>query len=74
MSAHNTTPPDDCAPVRFLSPDDVAKLSGWALDSVWSYARAGKIPFRRFGRRWLISRADLETWYASLPGATEGGA
>lgn len=41
---------------------DIAEMLHMARDSVYEMLRSGEIPSRRFGRRFIISRAAFLEW------------
>lgn len=47
-----------------LSPQDVARETGLSLSFVYRLLRAGKIPHRKFGTRFIVGRQALERYLA----------
>lgn len=52
------------------TPAQVADLLGISLSGVYNHLRAGTIPSRRVGARWLISRRQFHDW---LDGVDQDG-
>jgi excisionase family DNA binding protein len=50
------------AAVQTYTPAQVAELLGISLSGVYNHLRAGTIPSRRIGARWLIPRRQLHAW------------
>lgn len=51
---------------------EVARLLDLAPGTTYELLRAGEIPGRRVGRRWLISRALFHEWIDASPGRAGG--
>jgi len=47
---------------RAYTPEEVARLLGIHLNSVYAMLRSGSLPAVRAGRRWLISKKRFEVW------------
>ena len=47
---------------RTYTPEEVARLLGIHLNSVYSMLKMGSLPAVRAGRRWLISKKRFEVW------------
>ena len=47
---------------RTYTPEEVARLLGLHLNSVYSMLKNGSLPAVRAGRRWLISKRRFEAW------------
>jgi excisionase family DNA binding protein len=64
LDASLTTGPEVMSSVdrQVLSPEEVARMLGLHLNSVYSMLKAGSIPGVRAGRRWLISKRRFEAW------------
>lgn len=45
-----------------MTPKEVADYLGMAESTVLQWLREGKLPGYRFGYRWKVKRAELETW------------
>ena len=48
------------------SPDALARLLGISRTTVYDQLRRGTIPHVRMGRRFIIPKAAVETWFASM--------
>jgi excisionase family DNA binding protein len=48
------------------TPAQVAELLGISLSGVYNHLRAGTIPCRRIGARWLIPRRPFHAWLDGL--------
>jgi hypothetical protein len=48
------------AAAAMVGPEDVANAQGRGKNQVYADIAAGKIPAKRYGRRWLIARAWLD--------------
>lgn len=46
---------------------EAALVAGFGRNTIYNEVAAGRLVARKFGRRTVISRADLETWINSLP-------
>lgn len=55
---------------RYLDVRGAAAFLGLSVYSVRWYVRRCKIPHRKLGARILFDPAELERWFASLPGVT----
>lgn len=55
---------------KYLTVPEVAEELGKTIRAIWQDIYRGKIPHRRWGRRVLIPREDLEQFLKALPGAT----
>ena len=55
---------------RYLTVPETAVETGKTERAVWHDIYRGKIPHRRWGRKILVPRAELEEFLASLPGTT----
>jgi excisionase family DNA binding protein len=47
-----------------LSTEQAAAITGLHVETVRSYLREGRIPYRRVGRMYLIDSTDLKRWMA----------
>ena len=45
--------------MKFLSIEQVAKITGFGAWTVRKWAREGKIPARKFGREWRVREDSL---------------
>ncbi len=52
-----------------LGPKSVAKRVGVSLSTVNRAIRDGKLKAKKYGRRTLVLRTDLDAWLHSLPAA-----
>jgi excisionase family DNA binding protein len=50
---------------------EVAELLDLSLGGTYAMVRAGQIPARRMGGRWVISKRRFHTWLDELPEATD---
>jgi excisionase family DNA binding protein len=57
--------------VQTYTPAEVAGLLGISLSGVYNHLRAGTIPSRRIGARWLVPRRQFHAW---LDGDDQGAA
>jgi hypothetical protein len=46
---------------------DVVRATGLGRTSIYTAIKSRKLPVRKFGRRTLVLRGDLEAFIASLP-------
>ena len=46
---------------------DAVRVAGTSRTVLYEEMRAGRLPFRKLGRRTLIMRADLEAWLSEMP-------
>jgi excisionase family DNA binding protein len=51
---------------KTYTPDDLAQILGIARNSVYAALRNGGIPNVRIGRRFVIPKAAIESWFASI--------
>lgn len=54
-----------------LTVSDFQRLTGCARASVYKLIRNGDLPAKKYGRFTVITRADYNSWVASLPDARE---
>lgn len=54
-----STPPSDVLTVA-----ETARLLRLSVNTTYAYLADGVIPGQRVGRRWIISRARLDSWLA----------
>ena len=47
-------------------PDDLARMLGISRNGVYTALRNGKIPHIRIGRRFVIPKAAVESWFQSI--------
>jgi len=45
---------------------EAAAYLGISVPTLVNLLQAGKIPYRRAGQRWLISKATLDDWLANI--------
>lgn len=45
-----------------LTVPELAEILGWHEETVYQHLRSGRIPARRMGRRYLISRDRITEW------------
>jgi len=50
------------APSRVIGSKEATRLLGVCRNTLYNWARAGKVPHRRVGRRILFSSKVLEAW------------
>jgi excisionase family DNA binding protein len=48
------------------SPDDLARILGISRNGVYAGLRNGKIPHIRIGRRFVIPKAAVDSWFLSI--------
>ncbi len=48
---------------RAYTPEEVARMLGLHLNSVYAMLKAGDIPAVRVGRKWLISKRRFDAWF-----------
>jgi excisionase family DNA binding protein len=58
--------PDRTPGPQTYTPAQVAQLLGISLSGVYNHLRAGTIPSRRVGARWLIPRRQFHNWLDGL--------
>ena len=51
--------------IEFVNLHEVAELLGVSSRTLYRMAKTKKMPFRRVGGRWLITRTQLETFFES---------
>lgn len=54
-------------PLEILSVEEVARLLGRTEHAVYVAAHKGQLPVRRWGRRLLFVRGEIEEFIAGLP-------
>ena len=47
---------------RTYTPEEVAKMLGLHLNSVYSMLKRGALPGRKVGNKWLISKKQFDEW------------
>lgn len=48
---------------RAYTPEEVARMLGLHLNSVYAMLKSGEIPAVRGGRKWLISKRRFDAWF-----------
>ena len=56
-----------------LSPDETAQVLGLHVNSVRALIHSGKLPAIKLGRKFLVSRLELQKWLSGNPDDTENG-
>lgn len=55
-------PPQEAMPSDYLTPSDVGEILGVSAYTVLTWLRERRLPGYRFGYRWKVKKAELETW------------
>ena len=50
-----------------LSPDETAQVLGLHVNSVRALIHSGKLPAIKLGRKFLVSRLELQKWLSGNP-------
>ncbi len=45
-----------------LTPQDIQRLTGWSLPTVYALLESGKLPGFRIGRRWAVASSRFYSW------------
>jgi excisionase family DNA binding protein len=53
-----------------LSPDETAQVLGLHVNSVRALIHSGKLPAIKLGRKFLVSRLELQKWLSGNPADT----
>jgi excisionase family DNA binding protein len=53
-----------------LSPDETAQVLGLHVNSVRALIHRGKLPAIKLGRKFLVSRLELQKWLSNNPADT----
>jgi excisionase family DNA binding protein len=53
-----------------LSPDETAQVLGLHVNSVRALIHSGKLPAIKLGRKFLVSRLELQKWLSGSPADT----
>lgn len=58
-------------PAPYLSAEEAAELLGVSAETVKRHLRAGRLPGRKVGRLWRVSRAALDAFLVNHQGGAE---
>jgi excisionase family DNA binding protein len=55
---------------KYLTVPETAEITGKTIRATWQDLYRGRLPYRRWGRRILVPRDELEQFLKALPGVT----
>lgn len=70
---NKSTLPDDCGHGRLgMNVTEAGFVAGVGRDSIYKAIRSGDLVAKKYGRRTIIRRCDLDRFLASLPNLSSG--
>lgn len=59
---------------QFIEPPEIAEVTGLGINGVYQGLRAGEIPCRKVGRRYLVPREAFFAWWGMASCGPDGEA